>query len=58
VTAPYPTGPIRLSLDARLASGETAQLLVAGQEASPERRHDRIEVVVPRLERYEVVRVG
>ncbi|HET7767618.1 MAG TPA: alpha-amylase family protein [Chloroflexota bacterium] len=61
VVAPFPLGPIRLSLDARHAPalGGTAALLVSGSSA-PARRASagRVEVVVPRLDLHEVVRLG
>ena len=66
VVAPRPAGPIRLSIDARLAeaaeaagaAGAQAALLISGETLELRREGGRMLATVPRLERYEVLRVG
>ena len=65
VVAPRPAGPIRLSIDARLAGaarrrgGRGPRRALSPARLSTLRREGgRVLATVPRLERYEVLRVG
>jgi hypothetical protein len=63
VVAPRPVGPLRLSIDAGLADAEgaadaQAALLLSGETLDLRREGGRMLATVPRLERYEVLRIG
>jgi hypothetical protein len=60
VVVPHTCGPVRVSLDSRLlpAGATEAALLVSGDSVQAQHEDGRVTLTVPRLERYEIVRLG
>ena len=60
VISPFPTGPIRLTLDARLPAGRPAEatLLKSGRTVAIQHGPGRLSLTVPDLALHEIVRIG